>query len=142
MACTTEIHIHIRLLSARMSGHLHAADIAFRDLKPENILFGMDGHIRLTGANLCTPERNDGLSLYVPRFRVGEAADFEDDGRRHGGWHKQLLPNCIPALRPPTERRLNLIPRTGYPAYDLKSTYCFCAHMHEMMKYFLLTENQ
>ena len=34
-----------------------------------------------------------------------------------------------PALRPPTERRLNLIPRTGYPAYDLKSTYCFCANM-------------
>ena len=23
---------------------------------------------------------------------------------------------------------------------DLKSTYCFCAHMHEMMKYFLFTE--
>ena len=25
---------------------------------------------------------------------------------------------------------------------DLKSTCCFCAHMHEMMKYFLFTENQ
>ena len=24
---------------------------------------------------------------------------------------------------------------------DLKSTYCFCAHMHETMKYFLFTEN-
>ena len=23
---------------------------------------------------------------------------------------------------------------------DLKSKYCFCAHMHEMMKYFLFTE--
>ena len=23
---------------------------------------------------------------------------------------------------------------------DLKSTYCFCAHMHEMMKYFQFTE--
>ena len=25
---------------------------------------------------------------------------------------------------------------------DLKSTYCFCAHMHEITKYFLFTENQ
>ena len=24
----------------------------------------------------------------------------------------------------------------------LKSTYCFCAHMHEITKYFLCTENQ
>ena len=47
-----------------------------------------------------------------------------------------------PALRPPTQRRLDMIPRTGYPAVDLKSTYCFCAHMHEIIKYFLLTENQ
>ena len=23
---------------------------------------------------------------------------------------------------------------------DLKSTYCFCAHMHEIIKYFLFTE--
>eukprot|EP01048_Picozoa_sp_COSAG05_P004779 COSAG05_NODE_271_length_12468_cov_8.607810_2_plen_74_part_00 len=23
---------------------------------------------------------------------------------------------------------------------DLKSKYCFCAHMHEIMKYFLFTE--
>ena len=48
----------------------------------------------------------------------------------------------LPALRPPTQRRLDLIPRSGYPAYDLKSTYYFCAHMHEIIKYFLLTENQ
>ena len=27
-------------------------------------------------------------------------------------------------------------------AIDSKSTYCFCAHMHEILKYFLLTENQ
>ena len=47
-----------------------------------------------------------------------------------------------PALRPPTQRRLDLIPEFGYPAYDLKSTYCFCAHMHEIIKYFLFTENQ
>ena len=25
---------------------------------------------------------------------------------------------------------------------DLKSTYCFCAHMHEITKYFLFTEDQ
>ena len=30
----------------------------------------------------------------------------------------------------------------GQSVIDLKSTYCFCAHMHEIMKYFLLTENQ
>ena len=53
-----------------------------------------------------------------------------------------LVLQLYPALRPPTQRGLNLIPDIGYPAYDLKSTYCFCAHMHEMMKYFLLTENQ
>ena len=57
-------------------------------------------------------------------------------------WIALLLPGGVPALRPPTQRRLNLIPRTGYPAVDLKSTYCFCAHMHEIIKYFLLTENQ
>ena len=26
--------------------------------------------------------------------------------------------------------------------WDLKFTYCFCAHMHEIVKYFILTENQ
>ena len=26
--------------------------------------------------------------------------------------------------------------------HDLKSTYCFYAHMHEITKYFLFTENQ
>ena len=25
---------------------------------------------------------------------------------------------------------------------NLKSTYCFCAHMHEILNYFLFTENQ
>ena len=25
---------------------------------------------------------------------------------------------------------------------DLKSRYCFCAHMHEITKYFLFTENR
>ena len=28
------------------------------------------------------------------------------------------------------------------PVINLKSTHCFCAHMHEIMKYFLFTENQ
>ena len=28
------------------------------------------------------------------------------------------------------------------PLQDLKFTYCFCAHMHEIVKYFILTEIQ
>eukprot|EP01048_Picozoa_sp_COSAG05_P022771 COSAG05_NODE_4679_length_1414_cov_1.312548_2_plen_194_part_01 len=31
--------------------------------------------------------------------------------------------------------------RGGQSVINLKSTYCFCAHMHEIMKYFLFTEN-
>ena len=56
-----------------MSGHLHAADIAFRDLKPENILFGMDGHIRLTGANLCTNQKETmAFILMCPDFGLAK----------------------------------------------------------------------
>ena len=47
-----------------------------------------------------------------------------------------------PVSRPLQLTRTSDLPAGGQSLIDLKSTYCFCAHMHEIMKYFLLTENQ
>ena len=47
-----------------------------------------------------------------------------------------------PVSRPLQLTRTSDLPAGGQSLIDLKSTYCFGAHMHEIMKYFLFTENQ
>ena len=53
---------------------------------------------------------------------------------------KRDLP--YPVSDPLQLTRSSDLPSGGQSLIDLKSTYCFCAHMHEIMKYFLFTENQ
>jgi len=48
----------------------------------------------------------------------------------------------VPSQRSSAIDRSSDLPPGGQSVIDLKSTYCFCAHMHEIMKYFLFTENQ
>ena len=39
-------------------------------------------------------------------------------------------------------RLLPDLPILGSTPFSCKFTYCFCAHMHEIVKYFILTEIQ
>ena len=53
----------------------------------------------------------------------------------------------VATLRSNSEDPLQLtrtsdLPAGGQSLIDLKSTYCFGAHMHEIMEYFMFTENQ
>ena len=50
--------------------------------------------------------------------------------RWDGHWSIMHASGCV---------QRGLLPRR---IHDLKSTYCFCAHMHEITKYFLFSENQ
>ena len=57
-------------------------------------------------------------------------------------WLAATVSQSASCSRPLQLTRTSDLPCTGQPVNNLKSTYCFCAHMHEIMKYFLFTENQ
>ena len=48
----------------------------------------------------------------------------------------------IPVGAPAKFRLLPDLPILGSTPFSCKFTYCFCAHMHEIVKYFILTEIQ
>ena len=59
-------------------------------------------------------------------------------------WSKKSKKSTVKSLysKPPHARSYGTALLYKMGGTDLKSTYCFCAHMHEITKYLQFTENQ
>ena len=77
------------------------------------------------------------------RFRKVSGTAGDADGAKYRRRCARNLRRVPPNqhLRSLTNTRTSDLPSGRQSLIDSKSTYCFGAHMHEMMKYFLLTEN-
>ena len=104
--------------------------------------WGSEGFISRFGAHPPPTHPPPDLVENLVRAKHSRSALISPSGCPKAKSHNPAVVYSTPVSRPLQLTRTSDLPAGGQSLIDLKSTYCFGAHMHEIMKYFLFTENQ